>query len=78
MGETVNHHAQDLQRLVYKAYPQETKEAEDLGRSVLAYQSGTVMLKVQHEAAKYTRETWRRAAEMKLAWLYPTKVRKQL
>ena len=26
----------------------------------------------------YARKTWRRVAEMKLAWLYPTKVRKQL
>ena len=37
-----------------------------------------VVLTVQHEAAKVTRKTWRRVAEMKLAWLYPTKVRKQL
>ena len=27
---------------------------------------------------KLTRKTWRRVAETKLAWLYPTKVRKQL
>ena len=27
---------------------------------------------------KFTRKTWRRVAKMKLAWLYPTKVRKQL
>ena len=37
-----------------------------------------VVLTVQHEAMKVTRNTWRRVAEMKLAWLYPTKVRKQL
>ena len=37
-----------------------------------------VMLTVQHEAAKVTRKTWRRVTEMKLAWLYPTKVRIQL
>ena len=36
------------------------------------------MLTVQHKATKITRKTWRRVAEMKLAWLYPTKVRKQL
>ena len=29
---------------------------------------------MQHEAMKVTRKTWRRVAEMKLAWLYPTKV----
>ena len=29
-------------------------------------------------AVKFTRKTWRRVAKMKLAWLYPTKVRKQL
>ena len=33
---------------------------------------------LQHKAAKLTRKTWRRVAIMKLAWLYPTKVRKQL
>ena len=33
---------------------------------------------VQHEAAKVTIKAWRRVTEMKLAWLYPTKVRKQL
>ena len=41
VGETVDHYAQDLRRLFYKAYPrasQGTGEAEDLGRSVLAYQ----------------------------------------
>ena len=27
---------------------------------------------------KLTRKTWRRVSKMKLAWLYPTKVRKQL
>ena len=36
------------------------------------------MLTVKHEAAKVTRNPWRRVAEMKLAWLYPTEVRKQL
>ena len=37
------------------------------------------MLTVQQKAAKLklTRKTWRRVAEMKLACLYPTKVRKQ-
>ena len=41
VGETVDHYAQDLRRLFYKAYPragQGTEEAEDLGQSVLAYQ----------------------------------------
>ena len=33
---------------------------------------------VQHEAAKVNKKTWTRVPEMKLAWLYPTKVRKQL
>ena len=33
---------------------------------------------LQHEAAIFTRKTWRRVAKIKLAWLYPTKVRKQL
>ena len=28
-------------------------------------------------ARKLTRKTWRRVTDMKLAWLYPTKVRKQ-
>ena len=37
-----------------------------------------VTLTVQREAAKVTRKTWRRVTGMKLAWLYPTKVRKQL
>ena len=37
-----------------------------------------VVLTVQHEATKVTRNTWRRVAKMKLTWLYPTKVRKQL
>ena len=27
---------------------------------------------------KFTRKTWKRVAKMKIAWLYPTKVRKQL
>ena len=35
-----------------------------------------VVLTVQHEATKVTRKIWRRVAEMKLAWLYPTKVKK--
>ena len=30
------------------------------------------MLTVQHKAAKFTRNTWRRVTKMKLAWLYPT------
>ena len=34
------------------------------------------MLTVQHEATKVIRKTWRRVTEMKLAWLYPTKVKK--
>ena len=34
-----------------------------------------VVLTVQHEAAKVTRKAWRSVAEMKLAWLYPTKVK---
>ena len=37
----MDHYAQDLQKLFYKAYPrasQASEEAEDLGRSVLAYQ----------------------------------------
>ena len=41
VGKTLDHYAQDLQRLFYKAYPrasQGTEEAEDLGRPVLAYQ----------------------------------------
>ena len=37
-----------------------------------------VVLTVQHEAVKVTTKTWRRVTEMNLAWLYPTKVRKQL
>ena len=40
-GETVDCYAQDLRRLFYKAYPkasQGSEQAEDLGRSVLAYQ----------------------------------------
>ena len=37
-----------------------------------------VVLTLQHKATKFTRKTWRRVAKMKLAWLYPTKVRKQL
>ena len=40
VGETVDHYAQDLRRLFYNAYlipSQGTKEAEDLGQSVLAY-----------------------------------------
>ena len=35
-----------------------------------------VVLTVQHKAAKVTRRTCRRVTEMKLAWLYPTKVKK--
>ena len=37
----MDHYAQDLRRLFHKAYPrarQGSEEAEDLGRSVLAYQ----------------------------------------
>jgi len=40
-SETVDHYAQELQRLFYRAYPgtiQATKQAEGFGRSVLAYQ----------------------------------------
>ena len=37
-----------------------------------------VVLTLQHEAEKFTRKNWRRVTKMKLAWLYPTKVRKQL
>ena len=37
-----------------------------------------VVLTLQYEAAKFTRKTWRRVTKIKLAWLYPTKVRKQL
>ena len=36
----------------------------------------SVVLTVKHEDAKVTRKIWRRVAEMKLAWLYPTKVKK--
>ena len=36
----------------------------------------SVVLTVKHEDAKVTKKTWRRVAEMKLAWLYPTKVKK--
>ena len=35
-----------------------------------------VVLTVQHKSAKVTRKTWRRVTEMKLALLYPTKVKK--
>ena len=41
LGEAVDHYAQDLRRLFYKAYPKASQgsgEAEDLGQSVLAYQ----------------------------------------
>ena len=41
MGKTVDHYAQDLRKLFYKAYPrasQGREETEDLGRYVLAYQ----------------------------------------
>ena len=37
-----------------------------------------VILTLQHEAAKFTRKNWRRVTKMKLAWLYPTKVKKRL
>ena len=37
-----------------------------------------VVLTAQHEAAKVNKKDLRRVAKMKLAWLYPTKVRKQL
>ena len=37
-----------------------------------------VMLTLQQEATKFMRKTWRRVTKMKLAWLYPTTVRKQL
>ena len=33
---------------------------------------------MKHEGTKFMRKTWRRVTKMKLAWLYPTKVRKQL
>ena len=36
------------------------------------------VLTLQHEAAKFMTNTWRRVTKMKLAWLFPTKVRKQL
>ena len=36
----------------------------------------SVVLTVKHEDVKVTRKTWRRVVEMKLAWLYPTKVKK--
>ena len=31
-----------------------------------------IMLTLQYETTKFTRNTWRRVAKMKLAWLYPT------
>ena len=58
----------------------EKGHADSAARSRKSYMKDPkrVVLTLQHEAAKFTRKTWRRVAKMKLAWLYPTKVRKQL
>ena len=37
-----------------------------------------VVLTLQHKAVKFMRKTWRRVTKIKLTWIYPTKVRKQL
>ena len=72
----------DLEKSCAQSHKSYMKDPEK-GRADSAVQSHECYMKglektLQHEAAKFTRKTWRRVAKMKLAWLYPTKVRKQL
>ena len=62
---------------MYFCYKRCAIRADSAARSRESYMKNLkrVVLTLQHDAAKFTRKTLRRVVKMKLAWLYPTKVK---